>query len=323
MVMWRIVSFSDLEEPVRPFRRVYSIGIAESDSGERMPVRIESHEALGLAVGCTGTVERIAGPRGTVNRFVPDREEARPGRAALVTGASRGIGAAIARALALHGCDVVGNARHVGDAEAEAAHAIEAETGRTVRFVKADIASGEDVEALMEQAVGILGGRLDVLVNNAGVTRDRRFEEMTEEDWDEVLDTNLKGAWRCTRAAVPHLRRSPAGRVVFVASIVGQTGNAGQVNYAASKGGVIAMAKALARELAPYGILANAVAPGFIDTQMLATIPAGVLSEIVESVPLGRLGRPEEIADAVAFLASPASSYITGQVLAVNGGLYI
>jgi 3-oxoacyl-[acyl-carrier protein] reductase len=223
------------------------------------------------------------------------------GRVAIVTGASRGIGKAIALALAGSGAAVVAVAR--GDQGQATADAIVA------------------VDALVKEAVEAFG-KVDILVNNAGITRDGLLLRMKRDDWDAVLQTNLSGAFVCSQAAIKVMIRQRYGRIVNISSVVGQTGNAGQANYAASKAGLIGFTKSLAREVASRNITANVVAPGFIDTDMTRAVPEAVQKAWLDDIPLGRLGSPEDIADAVCFLASEKASYITGHVLAVNGGMY-
>jgi len=240
------------------------------------------------------------------------------GRVAIVTGASRGIGKAIALALAGSGAAVVALAR--GDQAQATADDISAAGGRAIgRSV--DVGDGAAVDALVKEAVATFG-KVDILVNNAGITRDQLLLRMKRDDWDAVLHTNLTGAFVCSQAAIKVMVRQRYGRIVNISSVVGQTGNAGQANYAASKAGLIGFTKSLAREVASRNITANVVAPGFIDTDMTRAVPEAVQKAWLEGIPVGRLGAAEDIADAVCFLASEKASYITGHVLAVNGGMY-
>ena len=240
------------------------------------------------------------------------------GRVAIVTGASRGIGKAIALALAGSGAAVVAVAR--GDQGQATADAIVAAGGKAIgRSV--DVGDGPAVDALLKEAVEAFG-KVDILVNNAGITRDGLLLRMKRDDWDAVLQTNLTGAFVCSQAAIKVMIRQRYGRIVNISSVVGQTGNAGQANYAASKAGLIGFTKSLAREVASRNITANVVAPGFIATDMARAVPEAVQKAWLDDIPLGRLGSPEDIADAVCFLASEKASYITGHVLAVNGGMY-
>lgn len=235
----------------------------------------------------------------------------------LVTGGARGIGREIVKTLIARGAKVV----FADMAEDAATETIEM-TGvpERCRFVSANIATKEGAEAAVDAAVE-LGGGLDVVVNNAGITRDGLLMRMTEEDWDAVLAVNLKGTFLVTKAATRRLMKSKRGRLINIASVVGLMGNAGQANYAASKGGVIAFTKAVARELASRGVTANAVAPGFIQTDMTAALPEKAAEELSSRIPLGRLGDVADIAGVVAFLASTEAGYVTGQVITVDGGM--
>lgn len=243
------------------------------------------------------------------------------GKVALVTGGSRGIGRAIALRLAEEGSDLAICARNVA-AAGEVAAAIEA-LGRRCLVRQADVADAEQAAELVAATIAELG-RLDVLVNNAGVTRDNLLMRMKEEDWDEVLTINLKGAFNCVRAAVRPMLKARGGRIVNITSVVGLLGNAGQANYAASKAGLIGLTKSLARELASRKITANAVAPGLVpETGMTDSLTEQQQEQMIATVPLGRAGTPEDVAHAVAFLASDQAAYITGQVLSVDGGMAI
>lgn len=236
-----------------------------------------------------------------------------------MTGASRGIGRAIALRLAREGWRVAVAARTAETAASTAAAIREA--GGEAHPFGADLAVFAEAERLVEQAMGALGG-LDLLVNNAGLTRDGLVLRMGEADWDAVLDANLKGAFACAKAAIKGMLRT-GGRIVNITSVVGATGNAGQANYVASKAGLIGLTKALAKEYAGRGIRVNAVAPGFIDTDMTRGLPAKVKEELLRQIPLGRFGSAEEVAAAVAFLAGPDAGYVTGQVIHVNGGMHM
>jgi 3-oxoacyl-[acyl-carrier protein] reductase len=242
------------------------------------------------------------------------------GKIALVTGAAQGIGRDIALALATDGADVA-----ICDVNLEAAQKtagdIEAK-GRKSLALKANVAASADVTAMIDQVVEKFG-RIDILVNNAGITRDGLILRMKDEDWDLVLSINLKGAFLCTKAALRYMSKQRGGTIINIASIVGAMGNAGQANYVASKAGLIGLTKTIAREYANRGITANAVAPGFIDTAMTQALSENVRVELAKQIPMGKLGTPEDVANAVRFLASPWASYISGQVIHVNGGMYM
>jgi 3-oxoacyl-[acyl-carrier protein] reductase len=241
------------------------------------------------------------------------------GKTALVTGSSRGIGRSIALELARRGAHVVVNYR----AGAEQAEAVRAEIdalGVPALAIAADVSQAPAVEQLFARIAEQFGG-VDVLVNNAGIARDNLLLRMDERDWDAVLDTNLKAAFLCTRTALRGMLRARWGRVVNVSSVIALGANPGQANYAAAKAGLVALTRTLAREVGSRGITVNAVAPGFVETDMTASLPAPARQQLVERVALDRLGTPEDVAQAVAFLCSPAGSYITGHVLVVDGGL--
>lgn len=237
------------------------------------------------------------------------------GQVALVTGASRGIGAAIAAALAAAGATVVGTATSEKGAEA-----ISATLQGHGRGAVLDIASAESVDALLAD-IGKQEGAPTIVVNNAGITRDNLLMRMKPEEWDDVLSTNLSGAYRVCRGAVRGMMKARHGRIINIASVIGIMGNAGQANYAAAKAGVIGFSKSLARELGSRNITVNVVAPGFIDTDMTKVLPEEQRKALLEQVPLGRLGDSEDIANAVVFLASDAAAYVTGETLHVNGGM--
>lgn len=239
------------------------------------------------------------------------------GKVALVTGSTRGIGLAIARAFHDAGAKVA-----IVGRDAERARAVAAEVGARAAGVGCDVAVGEQVEAALAAAEAALGP-LDILVNNAGLTRDNILLRLTEEDWDAVLDANLKGAFHTTRAAVKGMMKRRSGRIINVTSIVGLSGNKGQANYAASKAGLIGFTKSVAKEYAGRGILANCIAPGYIETDMTRGLPEAAKATLLQGIALGRLGRPEDVAGAALFLASDLAAYITGQVLVVDGGMVV
>jgi 3-oxoacyl-[acyl-carrier protein] reductase len=241
-------------------------------------------------------------------------------KVAIVTGASRGIGRAIALALASQGAKVVASARN-GEALAQLAEEIKAQGGDALAVV-GDVALEDDANNLVKQAVEAYG-QVDVFINNAGITRDGLLLRMKNDDWDAVLDTNLKGAFLCTRAVAKVMSKQRSGRIINISSVVGEMGNAGQANYCASKAGLLGLTKSVARELARRNVTVNAITPGFITTEMTEDMTEKAQEAMTEQIPLGRPGSAEDVANAVIFLASDQSAYITGQVLGVNGGMYM
>ncbi len=242
------------------------------------------------------------------------------GRVALITGAAQGIGKSVALLLAQNGADIVVSDINLEKAE-ETAKEIES-IGSKAIAIKVDVANLKDVERMVESILEKFG-KIDILVNNAGITRDKLILRMTEEDWDAVLNVNLKGTFNCTKAVVRHMAKQRSGKIVSIASVVGEMGNAGQVNYSASKAGVIGLTKTIAREFAQRRINVNAIAPGYIETPMTEVLPEKVKEELKRLIPMERLGKPEDVAEAVLFLVSEESNYITGHVLNVNGGIYM
>lgn len=242
------------------------------------------------------------------------------GKVAVITGASRGIGKSIALALAAQGATIV--AMDMDQAATDAVVAELQAAGTKALAVVGNVTVAADVERMIDAAVEAFG-RVDILVNNAGITRDGLIMRMKDEDWDAVLSVNLKGAFLCTRSAFKVMSKQRYGRIINIASVVGQMGNAGQANYCASKAGLIGLTKSNAREMAKRSVTVNAVAPGFIATAMTDALPEKVREELAAQIPLERLGSADDISNAVVFLASEASAYITGHVLSVNGGMYM
>lgn len=243
------------------------------------------------------------------------------GKVALITGGSRGIGRAIALALADAGCDTLINYTSADAAAAEVVDLLK-QKGIRAKSYKFDVSDSTQADAMIKAITEEFGG-VDILVNNAAINRDRCFVKMTRQMWDEVLGVNLNGPFNVTHAVLPTMLEKGWGRIINIASMNGQTGNFGQANYAVTKGGLIAFTFTLARELARKGITVNAVSPGYTDTDMTKGMPDAVREQLKGLIPMGRLGNPDEIASAVVFAASPKSSYMTGQVLGVNGGMYM
>jgi 3-oxoacyl-[acyl-carrier protein] reductase len=239
------------------------------------------------------------------------------GKTAFVTGSTRGIGLAIARAYLGAGAKVA-----IVGRDAARAQGVASELGGRTTSVACDVADAEQVEAALAAAESALGP-VDILVNNAGITRDNILVRLSEDDWDAVLDANLKGAFHTTRAAIKGMMKRRSGRIINVTSVVGLIGNKGQANYAASKAGLIGFTKSVAREYAGRGILANCIAPGYIETDMTGGLPEAAKATLLQGIALGRLGRPEDVAGAALFLASDLAAYVTGQVLVVDGGLVV
>ncbi|MGI9558164.1 MAG: 3-oxoacyl-[acyl-carrier-protein] reductase [Thermodesulfobacteriota bacterium] len=242
------------------------------------------------------------------------------GKTALVTGASRGIGKQTAIDLAAQGCHVIVNCASNPDAAEDTLGRIKSGggSGEVLRF---DVSDGKAVDKALSPIVEKRG--IQILVNNAGITKDKLFVRMAETDWDEVLDTNLKGVFNCTKAVARNMLNEKYGRIINITSVVGEMGNPGQINYSAAKAGIIGFTKSAAKEFASRGVTVNAVSPGFVETDITASIPEEMKNTYLESIPLGRYGNTGDISGAVVFLASEKASYITGEIIKVNGGLYI
>jgi 3-oxoacyl-[acyl-carrier protein] reductase len=242
-------------------------------------------------------------------------------KSAIITGGTRGIGLAIAKRLAADGFDLLISYRG-DDAVAEQARAALADCGRSVEIIVGDVSDSDGAATIIETALAKYG-KIDALVNNAGITRDTLLMRMSENDWDAVIDTNLKGAFLCTKAAMRPMLRQRSGRIVNLTSVVGLVGNAGQANYAAAKAGLVGLTKTTAKEVGSRGITVNAVAPGFIETRLTDVIPPEMKDNLLKNTPLGRFGKPEDVAGAVSFFLSPDAAFITGQVLSIDGGLFM
>ncbi len=256
-------------------------------------------------------------PTSTSNKPIKELQ----GKVCFVTGGSRGSGRAIVTAMAEAGADVAFTYQSSKEQSEALANAM-VEKGVRCRAYRANVASPDEMQAVIKQVLQDFGP-ITILVNNAGITRDKSFLKMTKDMCDEVMSVNLDGVFYTTQLCLQDMLGAGWGRIINISSIVGQTGNFGQANYAATKGAVISFTESLARELARKGVTVNAVAPGFIETYMVSGMPEAALSQVKAMTPMGRLGKPEEIANAVVFLASPKSSYVTGQVLGVNGGMYM
>jgi 3-oxoacyl-[acyl-carrier protein] reductase len=242
-------------------------------------------------------------------------------KVALVTGSSRGIGRAIALELAKRGFSVVINNDEKPQEKIEVMNEIK-KIGQRAIYIQVDVSDPDQVEEMIKKILNEFG-RIDILINNAGVVMDKKLENMNIVQWNRVISVNLTGTFNCTKSVIKYMKEQGGGKIINIASVVGEIGNFGQSNYAASKGGVIAFTKTVAKEYAKDGILVNAVAPGFINTKILQNIPERVMQKIIDQIPLGRLGAPEEVAKLVCFLASDDANYITGQVININGGVYM
>uniref|UniRef100_A0A7C4AIZ1 3-oxoacyl-[acyl-carrier-protein] reductase n=1 Tax=Thermodesulfovibrio aggregans TaxID=86166 RepID=A0A7C4AIZ1_9BACT len=243
------------------------------------------------------------------------------GQTAVITGSSRGIGRTTAEEFARRGVNIVIVDIDEGSVKT-AAEDIKSRFGVETLGIKADVSKAEDIKLLFEEALKKFS-KIEILINNAGITRDNLLLRMKDEEWDAVLDVNLKGAFLCSREAVKIMSKIRYGRIINIASVVAFTGNPGQVNYSASKAGLVGLTKTLAKEYASRGITVNAVAPGFIQTAMTEQLPEKIKEEMLKSIPLGRFGTTQDVANAIIFLALPESGYITGQVIHVNGGMYM
>ena len=271
-----------------------------------------------------GNIKSVEGPNGEINIFVPHlkrRKKEKVNKVALVTGSSRGIGHAIAIELAKSDFDIIVNNDRNPREGFEVVNEIN-KIGQRAIYIQADISDPDQVKKMTEKIINKFG-RIDILINNAGIVMDKKLVNMDIDRWNKVISVNLTGTFNCTKSVIKYMLKQGGGKIINISSIVGEIGNIGQANYAASKGGVISFTKTIAKEYASEGIIVNAVAPGFIRTKMVENIPEKVIEKILKQIPLGRLGEPEEVAKLVRFLSSDDAKYITGQVININGGMYM
>ncbi|MCS7098945.1 MAG: 3-oxoacyl-ACP reductase FabG [Sulfolobales archaeon] len=317
-MVWKLVTYTELYTPVPPYKTMFAIGVVEDEKGSRAIVRIDRKYFGRLRTGMVGDVVDEWTVFGTVKKFIP-KEEVKIPRVAIITGGSGGIGSAIAIELARAGYSIaLSDVVYSKDTERtlEAVRAL----GVDSAFVTIDVSSRESVEKGIGEVIGKFG-RVDVLVNNAGITRDAYIQRMTPEDWDAVIKVNLAGAFYCSRAVVPHMIRSGGGVIVNISSIVGLVGNVGQTNYAASKSGLVGITYTLAKELAPYGIRVVAIAPGFVKTRMALAVPKSILRDYLKRSPIPRLIEPEEVAKLVRHVVE--NEALNGVVIPIDLGLAI
>jgi 3-oxoacyl-[acyl-carrier protein] reductase len=251
----------------------------------------------------------------------PHLKEIKTSKVALVTGSSRGIGRAIAIELAKSGIDIIVNNDKDTQEGFEVVNEIK-RIGQHAIYIQADVSDPDKVEKMVEKIINEFG-RIDILINNAGITRDKKLVNMDRDQWNRVISVNLTGAFNCIKSVIKYMEKQGGGKIINISSVMGEIGNIGQANYSAAKGGLISLTKTVAKEYARDGILANAVAPGFIETKMLETIPENIKEKMLDQIPLGRLGKVEEVAKLVRFLVSDDANYITGQVININGGFYM
>lgn len=321
---WTLITYSETATPLPPYEAGYLVGMVENEQRERLITQIDKKYRKVLSIGLQGKIRPIENMYGEINFFIPvmvEETKEETAEVALVTGSLRGIGRAIALELAKNGADiVVNNSKFLPEGE-ELANEIR-KIGRKSTYIPTDISNYQKVEEMVKQIIEEYG-KINILINNAGITRDKKLENMGVEMWDQVISTNLTGTFNCTKAVIKQMQKQGGGKIVNISSIVGETGNIGQANYAATKGGIIAFTKTIAKEYAKDKILVNAVAPGFINTKMTETIPPGTIQDIMRQIPLQRFGEPEEVAKLVHFLISDKSNYITGQTFNINGGLFM
>lgn len=322
-MIWKLISYSETKVPLPPYREGYIIGIVEDENGKRLIAQIDKKYLKKLSIGIKGKIKIIEDISGKIEFFVPDlpleMEKAIERKVALITGSSKGIGRAIAIELAKKGINLIINSSKSVHEGTELVEEIK-KIGSQAIYIKAEVSDSSQVEKMIEEAISKYG-RIDILINNAGITIDKKLENMDISQWNKVISVNLTGTFNCTKAVIKHMLKQGRGKIINISSIIGEVGNIGQSNYSASKGGIIAFTKTVAKEYASNGIIVNAVAPGFIKTDMLETIPNNMMQSVLNQIPLGRLGKPEEVAKLVGFLVSEEADYITGQVININGGL--
>lgn len=324
MITWKLISYSEVELPHPSEKTGYIVGIAENSKKERLFVRINRVYSSVLRIKMKGQIESGKSGSKIINIFNPlvkKKQLLDSRRVALVTGSSTGIGKAIAIELARNGIDVIVNS-HTSLREGREVSREIKNIGRRSLYIQANVADPVQVEQMIEKIITKFG-HIDILISNSGVTADKRFDEMTIDHWNKVISVNLTGTFNCTKTVIKYMKKQQRGKIINISSVIGEMGNIGQANYAAAKGGIISFTKSIAKEYSSEGITVNAVTPGFIKTRMVEILPKNIIDKIINDIPLGRLGNPEEIAKVVAFLVSKDADYITGQVIRVNGGLYI
>lgn len=321
-MLWKLLSYSEILQPLPPYMCNYMVGIVEDEKGTRKIVHVDKTIKEKIYIGAKGLIKEVDSPSGFLEKFVPIKQANNIiQKVALITGSSRGIGRAIALEFAKQGFSIVVNSSHRGEEGYKVIEEIENFNGKAIYF-QADVSDSKQVKTMVNDTIKKFE-RIDVLINNAGITFDKRLVDLSLRDWNKVLSINLSGTFNCTSEVLKVMIKQGLGKIINISSVIGETGNVGQANYAASKGGIIAFTKSVAKEYASFGINVNAIAPGFIKTKMLETIPKYFLNEIISSIPLGRLGKPEEVAKLAYFLASNEANYITGQVFNINGGLFM
>lgn len=321
--MWKIFSYSEIKFPLKPFGREYILGIVENENHKKLIVHINKEYVSEIHIGVKGKLNQVDGPTGIISEFTPSlkKKKEKVKKVALVTGSSSGIGREIALEMSKIGFLVLVNSNLNRKGGMETVEKIK-KLGGEGFYIQCDVSNLKEVEKMMKQIKEKIG-RIDVLVNNAGLLIDKKLENMTTDQWEKVISTNLTSVFNCSKGVIDLMKEQDGGKIINISSVIGQRGNFGQANYAAAKSGVIAFTKSIAKELASRNILVNAVAPGLIKTRMLESIPEEILKKMISQIPLGRLGQPEEVAKLVGFLASENSNYITGQVFNINGGFYM